>query len=64
MTDSKCVVDKELYKYHGLPERLEFSLEVIMAELNLSYFGPNTKRKNLLEKIIVLGKAERSRGRR
>ena len=41
----------------------EYSLEVLMLKLKLQYFGHLIQRADLLEKTLMLGKIEGSRGR-
>ena len=42
----------------------EYSLEVLMLELNFQYFGHLMCRANLLEKTLILGKTEDGRRKR
>ena len=51
---------KEIQRVHLKEISLEYSLEILMLELNLQYFGRLMQRTNSLEKDPNAGKVEGS----
>ena len=54
---------KEIQRVHLKEISLEYSLEILMLELNLQYFGRLMQRADSLEKTLMLGKIEGRRRR-